>query len=220
LVVVADGAGDFRATSNALRQAVASSGEPLTVETFAWSHGYLRILADQLDRAHARREGSRLAELVCAYRQAYPETPISLVGHSAGSVVILAAAESLPPECLDRIILFAPALPADYDLRPALHSVRKELDVFCSLRDYWYLEIGMCLTALTQGHSSTPAGYSGFFPRPGTAEDAQVYGKLRQFPWEPRLAWTGHEGGHFGWYQQGYLRNFVLPLLSVAATAN
>ena len=46
------------------------------------------------------------------------------------------------------------------------------------------------------------------------SEDVACYAKLRHYPWEPRLAWTGHEGGHFGCYQPGYLRAFVLPLLT------
>src|SRR5262249_28391444 len=49
LVLVADGAGGFEGTSAALRQAVADEGLPLCVETAAWSHGYGRGLADQID---------------------------------------------------------------------------------------------------------------------------------------------------------------------------
>jgi pimeloyl-ACP methyl ester carboxylesterase len=187
----------------------------LTVETFVWSHGYLRVLADQLDQAHARDQGLRLADRVRVCRQAYPDLPIYLLGHSAGCAVVLAAAEVLPPQSLDHIVLLAPSVPADYDLRPALRSVKHELDVFCSLRDDWYLRMGFWLLTVTHGRYALPAGNAGFRPRLESAEDARLYQKLCHYPWGPWLAWTGHEGGHFGYQQQGYLRGFVVPLLAV-----
>jgi pimeloyl-ACP methyl ester carboxylesterase len=146
--------------------------------------------------------------------------PIYLVGHSAGCAVVLAAAEALPPDSLDRILLFAPSVPADYDLRPALRSVSQGLDVFCSAQDGWYLKIGLWLTAVTRGRCRVAAGCTGFRPLSESAEDAQAYAKLFHHPWGPRLAWTGHEGGHFGYYQPGYLTGIVLPLLAVERTAN
>jgi hypothetical protein len=41
-----------------------------------------------------------------------------------------------------------------------------------------------------------------------------LYGKLRQYPWGLEVAWTGNRGGHNGSSRAGFLRNFVLPLLS------
>ena len=43
--------------------------------------------------------------------------------------------------------------------------------------------------------------------------DAVLYGKLRQHPWDPVVAWSGHGGGHYGSNQAGFLRAYVLPLL-------
>jgi hypothetical protein len=48
-----DGAGGFEATSSALREAVQECRLPLSVATFHWTHGYGRILSDQMDREHA-----------------------------------------------------------------------------------------------------------------------------------------------------------------------
>src|SRR5437763_9247711 len=108
IVFVADGAGDFRAASSALRQAAADQQMALDVETFAWSHGPYRVLADQMDRTYSREQGRRLAEVVQRQRASYAETPIYLVGHSAGCFVVLAAAEALPAGSVDRIVLLAP----------------------------------------------------------------------------------------------------------------
>jgi len=213
-VLVADGAGDFRAASKALCQAVSEEHLPLEIETFAWSHGYCRIFSDQIDHSHARLQGQKLAERVVELRTTCPHLPIYLVGHSAGCAVILMAAEALPAGTVQRIILMAPAVPACYDLRPALRSVREGMEVFFSPEDNWYLHVGMFVSHLLQPSQRSAAGHGGFVPVVQTPEDALLYAKLTHYPWEPRLSWTGHGGGHFGCYQQKFLRTFVLPLLA------
>jgi len=212
-IFVADGAGDFRAASKALREAVAGEQVPLTVETFPWSHGYCRIFSDQIDHGNVKTQSRRLAQLVLAHVTTAPHVPVSLLGHSAGCAVVLAAAEDLPAGTLQRIILLAPSVPAKYDLRPALRSVRAGMDVFSSPKDNLYLRVGMVVTNILRPNECTPAGCTGFSPDVETSEDGALYAKLTQYPWEPRLAWTGHYGGHFGCYQQTFLRVFVLPLL-------
>jgi len=214
LVLVADGAGDFRATSQAFRQGIAAEKLPLHVETFVWSHGYYRVLVDQLDQEHICEMARRLAERIASVRQAAPQRPIYVVAHSAGSAVALGAAAELPPNTIDRIILLAPAVPTDYDLRPALRAVRQEIDVFTSRADRWYLRTSDVLSSIAHCKCSTAAGCRGFQPILQAPEDALLYAKLRDYPWEPRLTWTGHDGGHFGYYQQGYLRAFILPLFA------
>jgi hypothetical protein len=214
VVFVADGAGDFRMLSHSLRKAIVAEQLPVSVKTFVWSHGYYRILEDQLCMSHAREKGHRLAGIISAERESCPNLPIYLIGHCAGSTVLLAAAEELPPDTVDRLILLAPSVPADYDLRSALCSSREGIDVFWSKSDYWYLGLGISLVNAIQGRCYSPAGRVGFKPSVRTPEDGACYVKLRQYPWEPSMACTGNLGGHYGTYQQGYLRQFVLPLLS------
>src|SRR5947208_1511871 len=96
VVFVADGAGDFRVSSAAFRGVLADMGWPVHVETVPWSHGYMRILRDQLDYAHGRTEGNQLAAQIMALKVTRPDRKVYLAGHSAGTVVIIAAAESLP----------------------------------------------------------------------------------------------------------------------------
>src|SRR5262249_1730441 len=113
----------------------------------------------------------------------------------------------------DGIILLAPSVPSGYDLRPALRSTRRGVVVFCSHYADWYLRVGLALTNTLCGRRFIAAGTVGFCPIIQSPGDAAGYAKLVHYPWSPLLAWTGHEGGHFGCYQQGYLRTFVLPLL-------
>jgi pimeloyl-ACP methyl ester carboxylesterase len=170
-------------------------------------------MADQMDTRHAVAQGRRLAGEVEAHRQAIPEAPIYLYGHSAGAAVVLAAAKCLPPGSVERIILLAPALPANYDLRPALRASRQGIDVFCSRRDRCVPVVAF-LEVFKSGHCRVPGSYDGFRPCVHSAEDEALYGKLRQYPWNPYLDCFGHDGGHSGAYQHDFLGAFVLPLLS------
>jgi hypothetical protein len=213
VIFAADGAGNFQATSEGLRRVVAEEGLPLRVETFEWSHGYGRMLADQLDYGHIVDEGKRLAGCVAAYRRACPAAEVYLVGHSAGSAVVLAAAEYLPSGYVDGIILLAPAVSAGYDLRPALCCARNAVDVFYSPRDRFYLGFGVAVMGTTDRCWGPAAGRVGFEPEVVCPCDAGLYRKLRQHSWDPSVQWTGNEGGHYGGYQPEFLRAYVVPLL-------
>ena len=214
VVFVADGAGGFRTTSAALRQAVAEAGAPLHVETVAWSHGAGRVLADQMDFTHARAEGRRLAAEVKARRLMHPGQAVYLVGHSAGCAVVLAAAEEVPPATVEGVVLLAPSVSARYDVRPALRGTRRGIDVFYSERDVAMLGVGAAVVGTADRHWTAAAGRVGFRTEPATREDVALYAKLRQHAWSPEQAWTGHLGGHRGGFRPAYLRAYVLPLFT------
>jgi pimeloyl-ACP methyl ester carboxylesterase len=214
VVFVANGSGDVRAVSTNLAQVVGEVRLPLHVEAFVWSHGYRRYLVDHLDHANHVAQGRRLAAQVAAYRQACPGRRVYLVGHSAGCAVILAAAEALPPDSVDRIVLLAPSVCVQYDLRPALRSARGGIDVFYSCRDRMILGLGMRLAGTSDRSCRCAAGQYGFTPIIVTAGDAALYTRLRQHPWDAVVAWSGNDGGHYGSYQAGYLRAYVVPLLA------
>jgi pimeloyl-ACP methyl ester carboxylesterase len=213
VVLVADGAGGFQAASTSLRSTAAADGLPLSVETFDWTHGHWRILADQVDRGHVEAEGAELARQVSALEQTCPGVPVALVGHSAGCAVVLAAAERLPAGSLRRVVLLAPAVSAEHDLRPALIAARCGVDVFYSKGDVFYLGVGTALIGNADCGRTAAAGRVGFRLPPACPADAPLYVKLRQYPWDPSVECTGNRGGHYGAYQPGFLRAAVLPLL-------
>jgi hypothetical protein len=213
VLFVADGAGDYRAASTAIRETAQADGWPLDVRTFVWSHGYMRVFADQLDYEWARARGHDLAGAVLAQRQARPDLPVSLVGHSAGAGVVLAAAEELPPDTLERIVLLAPSVTSSYDVRPALRAARDGMDVFYSGADRLWLGVGAAFVGLADDPAETrAAGRFGFEPPAIAPADEPLYAKLRQYEWTPAMDRVGHDGGHFGAYAPGHLRRFVLPL--------
>ncbi|MCS7045004.1 MAG: lysophospholipase [Gemmataceae bacterium] len=213
VVFVADGAGNFKATSKALRDVLERDRLPFHVVTFEWSHGKYRVMADQLDYRHAVAQGKRLAEEVDAYAAQHPHVPIYLMGHSAGSTVVLSALEHLPPGIVERAFLLSPAVSATYDVRPALRNVNRGLHVYFSRHDWWYLGCATHVLGTTDRRYFHPAsGRTGFHVawEPG---DFALQPKLIQRPWQRIDAQAGHFGGHFGAYVPGFLKRNVVPLL-------
>ncbi len=214
LAIVVDGAGGFEAASRQLRQTAAQAQLPLDVRVFHWSHGYCRILADQVHAEHARREARRLTEAIVTCRRTAPTQPIYLVGHSAGCAVVLLAVECLPPDSVERIVLLAPAVSATRDLKPGLRCARRGIDAFTSTYDWAWLGLGTLLAGTADRRwTSATAGRAGFQPPTLGGADDVLYAKLRQHPWNPRMKSLGHNGGHYGAYQPEFLRAFIFPLL-------
>lgn len=220
VIFAVDGAGGFHATSQALRQAVSAEHVPVRVTTVEWSHGPGRVLADEMDCRYSREAGAQLAQEIVAFRAAYPSRAVYLVGHSAGSAVVLAAAEHVPPGSIERIVLLAPSVSADYDIRSALRAVRSGLDVFYSRRDTGYLGVGVAVIGTADGYWGRAAAGRVGFRVPPTGDDAALFTKLHQHAWDPAVAWTGNHGGHYGCYEAWHLRKYVLPLLTPAVPPN
>jgi pimeloyl-ACP methyl ester carboxylesterase len=213
VVFVANGSGDFRTVSANLIDVVAATATPLQIETILWSHGFGRYVTDHMDHANHLSQGRLLADRIIAYRQAYPNRRVYLIGHSAGSAVVLAAAELLPPDSVDRILLLAPSVSVTYDLRPALRTARRSIEVFYSEEDGLILGLGMMIVGTADSWCRKAAGQYGFTPALECPGDTELYSKLRQHPWDPIVEWSGNNGGHYGSNQAGFLRAYVLPLL-------
>jgi pimeloyl-ACP methyl ester carboxylesterase len=214
VVFVVDGAGSFHATTKALQEAVAEACLPLQVVCVDWSHGFGRMVADHTDWCHSQEEGHRLAGQIASYRQSCPGSAIYLFAHSAGSAVALVAASDVPPDTIDRLILLAPSVSSNFDLRPALRGTREGIDVFYSDRDVFSLGFCVALVGTADGRRDCPAaGRVGFQTPMETPGDAVLYAKLRQHAWEPCLLWTGNHGRHSGAKHQRFLQAYVLPLM-------
>lgn len=211
LVYVLDGAGDYRGCSTALGKAVFAEGNPIELSPFAWSHGYRKLLLDQVDSVHARKQGIKLAEMIRNQKACEPTRRVVVVAHSAGSAVALTAAEQLTANTLDRLILLAPSVSKGYDLRPALAACREGIDVFCSSRDRLALGIAVRLVGTTDDHRSRKAAGRVGFDVPPCEELA---GQVRQHFWSPELKADGHDGGHYGAYSPTFTKRHLLPMMT------
>jgi pimeloyl-ACP methyl ester carboxylesterase len=215
IILVADGAGGAPMASEAIAAAVEKTRQPLFVRSINWSHGPGWVVPDVTDIDHSECEAKRFARLIAAYRDRFPNTPIYLVGYSAGAQVVLEATRSLGPDSVERIVLLAPAVAADYDLRPALAAARQGVDSFSSERDSIYLGIGTAILGTADGERGTQAaGRVGFDPPRLSPAEAHLANRLHEHPWDRSMVWTRNNGTHDGTLRPAYLRAYVLPLLS------
>lgn len=213
VVFVADGAGNFQGSSQHLREVIDADHLPLQVIAVPWSHGYGRIIADQIGYAYARSEGCKLAQVVQHFRMEHPGVPVHLAAHSAGVAVVIAALEYLPANTIDRVLLLAPSMSAAYDVRPALRAVRQGMHVFYSRNDVISLGVWTGILGNSDRHWGASSGRIGFQLYPGGPEDACLYSKLYQRAWQPADRDAGNDGRHYGDYQAEFVRLHMLPLL-------
>jgi hypothetical protein len=214
VVFVAPGAGGGQHAARVVAAEADSACLGLHVRSFDWGHGVGRGLADASDVAHARRQGQLLAAEVRRCLDGRPGVSVSLVGHSAGCAVVLAAAECLPADSLDRVVLLAPAVSPCYDLRRALLSARRGVDAYVSERDWLWLGLGTTLAGTLDGGRGPAAGRIGFYPLALSPGQEALAWRLRQHPWHPCVGWTGNHGGHAGTLEPAYVRAYLLPLLT------
>jgi pimeloyl-ACP methyl ester carboxylesterase len=213
VVLCVPGAGGFPLICETLAEGIQEQGLPLATEPFEWTHGYLRVLSDHLDTEHICCQAHRLAGRIAALKQECPTRSVSVLAHSAGCMVCLEAARLLPPNSLNHMILLAPAVSAEYDLRPALACAAGGVDVFYSRRDWWALGLGIAVLGTADRRWEAAAGRVGFQPEGVCPGDEALFARLRQHPWDWCMTWAGNWGGHYGAYRPTYLRAYVLPLL-------
>jgi hypothetical protein len=211
-VFAADGAGNFRVASLMLQQVVDEDELPIEVHSFEWSHGYWRVLSDQMAFSYARDKGKLLADEIATYHAAYPKARIYLYAHSAGCAVATTALEALPPGAVERAILLAPALSAVYDVVPSLERVNKGLHVYYSRQDWCFLGVCTYMLGTADRRFSCCSGRVGFKADPAHLDPA-LASKLFQHSWQPEDRALGNNGGHYGGYQPAYLRAHIIPLL-------
>jgi len=214
LVWVVDGAGDLKGCSNALGATNATMADPVDLEVFAWSHGYRRLLLDQIGTGHAKAQGMKLAHEILERKLKEPGRRVVLVAHSAGCAVALAACDQLPIDSVDRDILLAPSVSTNYDIRPTLWSAREGVDVFCSKKDWVALGFVVKVVGTTDNFwSGAAAGRLGFKTTGTSALADPEAARLRQHFWTPELAWTGHTGGHHGMHAPVFVQTYLMPLM-------
>jgi hypothetical protein len=214
VVFVVPGAGGGQKAPRVVAAEADAACLGLHVRSFDWGHGDRLGLADVADVSHAQRQGQLLAAEVRRCLSERPGVSVSLVGHSAGCVVVLAAVECLPADSLDRVILLAPATSPCHDLRRALMSARRGVDAYVSERDWLWLGLGTTVAGTPDGGRGPAAGRVGFyFPTLPPGQEA-LAPRLRQHPWRPCVAWTGNHGGHAGTLEPAFVRAYLLPLLA------
>jgi pimeloyl-ACP methyl ester carboxylesterase len=221
-VIVLPGIEGYSRWNRRIVRGLLSAGVPFGIEIHDWTLG--RLLAPwSLRAARRHREQAELiAQKVAASRQARPQAPVWLIGHSGGGALAVLALERLPPPLrAEGAILLAPAISPGYDLRRALQATRRGLWNYSSWGDAFFLIFGTLLLGTLDGRHTIAAGACGFRPpRPDPTTEPQLAfssaeprSRLTEVRWRPAMIRQGHLGGHFGAVHPRFVRDWIAPIL-------
>jgi pimeloyl-ACP methyl ester carboxylesterase len=213
-VFVVGGVGGFDVVGKAAQWALPRAGVRHEIRDFVWTHGWGQLLKDLQDTRHLLHKADQLAAAVLQVKAQDPEQPVYLVGKSGGTALVLAAAERLPPQTLERIILLSAAVSPAFDLTPALRATRWEIVSFYSRYDQLILGWGTRQFGTADRFYGPSAGLHGFvLPSDLSEADRACYQRLVQIPWNPAMMLYGHPGLHVGTSMPAFLAKNVAPWL-------
>lgn len=177
---------------------------------FNWGCGWLLFPVTLGDSGLHHDTERKLADQIMQWRKDHPGSRIVLIGHSAGAGVIAGALGRLDDSTVvGPVILLAPALSPDFDLRPALAHANI-VHVFYSAQDTFWQGIGSFIFGGYDGVHRDGAGRKGFTLAQLSAEQKET---VIQHPWQPQWKSLGEDGGHFDWMSKPFVQKVLWPLL-------
>jgi hypothetical protein len=199
VVFILGGVGGWDPLPRSCELALPLAKVPHKLCDFIWTHGWGRLFSDLQDTSHLIEKADELAALILQFKAAEPDRPVYLLAKSGGAGLALLAAERLPPATLERIILLSAAVSPGYDLRPALRATRGEVVSFWSRLDVLILGIGTHLFGTVDRIKGPGAGMMGFrAPADLDDEGRELYRRLVEIHWRPRMLLQGYLGLHSG----------------------
>lgn len=182
---------------------------PWVLERINWSR-FSSAPKDHNDMQGQLLAAGKLAAKAQKFRAAEPDKQIIIIAFSTGCHVALKGAAMMPPDSVERMILFAPSVSSTYDLSGALRASKNGIDVYYSHEDAQLnVAAGTCGTA--DGVYGPVSGQVGFWIQPNNP-NLDIYKKrLRQHPWVTAVQWTGNVGDHSGWLERKFLRAYIVP---------
>jgi pimeloyl-ACP methyl ester carboxylesterase len=182
VVYLVGGIGRLILLGPSARFALPRAGVDYELREYPWQHEKGGELRDLRDQPYLLQKSAELADEIRTLRESRPERPVYLIGHSAGCAVVVHAAEQLPANSVERIILLAPALSPTYDLTKALRATKREIVAFNSCLDPTLHCTRVFGTA--DRVYVVSAGVHGFVRPADLDEDGQrCYERLVQIPW-------------------------------------
>jgi pimeloyl-ACP methyl ester carboxylesterase len=211
-VIVVPGLGGDGPNYGGVCQALADGGDTDCLQVFNWGCGWAGMFITIYDRALHRDAEAKLADLISDWRHAHPKSRVVLIGHSAGCGVVLNAVGELKSDVgpVGPIILLAPSVSPDFDLKPALQHANV-IHVFYSSGDDFWLGFGAVIFGDYDGTHRYGAGKSGFtFAGLDDAEKKKK--KVIEHPFEEDWSSLGVHGGHFDWLSHDFVEKILEPI--------
>lgn len=173
-------------------------------------------LGDQLIRINAREKAKMLAKKMIKYRRRYSQTPLHVIGLSAGTGVSVWSVEALPPGMtVDNMVLLGSSLSSTYDMTHCLRRVEGKVYVLVSARDVVLIGFVPVTGTIDGQWFVQPAGLIGLVPPAGSSpETIRLYReKIVNIDWEPGFARLGNIGGHTDGTSRRFVKEYIAPEL-------
>ncbi len=207
IIYYCEGAGWY-SSSGSVKAGLRSAGYDGRFETFSWS-AYLGPAHDHFVNARSKMVARRLSRKIEKARAQDPDSPIHVIGLSAGTAVVLSAIEQLSEGVrVDHVILFSPSVSARHDLTTALQHVRGRLYATNSPND----GLLAALVVNADGLGGPPAGRAGFrIPAKATEATRAAYRRVINLPWHPSYVAYDCDGGHTSVTRSKYVKAVIGP---------
>lgn len=180
------------------------------LRVYSWGYPWpLFWLTNSSSNLHDFAE-RQLADQIARWRMDHPHSRIVLIAHSAGAGVVVGALSRLSgPIEVGPVILLAPSLSPDFDLRPALKHA-DIIHVFYNSNDDFWQGWGPIVFGTYDGAHRSGAGRTGFsLARFSPGEKARVI----QHPYQGEWNDLGNHGGHFDWMAEPFVGAIIKPLI-------
>ena len=181
-----------------------------------WETG-MGVFADQVaSDAYKRQKASEVAQMIRKAKSRYPDSPITLMGLSAGTAVAVFTLEALPIDCqVDNVVLLGASIGDDYDLTSALQRVAGRMYVFSSDHDaILNFAVPVAGTADRESGTVPSAGLHGFVVPPAASpQTRRLYSKVTNIAWRTAFERDGDWGGHTDTTYPRFVRDYVAPLV-------
>ncbi len=214
------GGGGIMNWAGGLRQGLHEGGYPGAGEIFRWNTG-LGVVADQdASVEYKRRKAREMAQKAADYSRMYPGAPVTFMGLSAGTSIVVFALEEITGQArVHDAVLFGASISSTYNLTRALRNLDGKMYVLTSDKDavLGFL-VPMAGTADRASGEVPSAGLRGFrMPSPATPEIRQQYAKVVTIPWRPEFVQFGYTGGHTDALRPRFVAAYIAPRLAKQA---
>lgn len=216
-----DGAGGGKLLTNwsgGVRDGLTDAGYDGAGEMFSWETG-MGVVADQVaSESFKRQKAAELVDRICAFHREHPNSKISLVGLSAGTVIAVFALEALPMNVpIDNVVLLSGSLSANHDLSAALRRVRGKMYITSSTRDT-VLEAFLPLTGTADraaGTNDTIGADGPEMPPGASAATRALYAeRIVEVPWNPEFEAYGDFGAHTDTVKRPFVQHVVSAFIN------
>jgi len=168
IVVILPGIEGESGANRDIREGLYQAGIPYGLLIYRWGSlipGPGGMLENQTDVARNRRMAEDLAKQIVQYQKKHPDSPVFLIGHSAGGGIVVFTLESLgkipDAQPVEGVFLLSASISSDYDLTNALRMSCRGL-VNVSNIDDKLLDTGTATFGNVDGKKGPSAGRVGF----------------------------------------------------------